>query len=83
MFVEGNGSAATSLSWYSAAAATELPQVSFLSVSIWWYRLAMLLWALWLALALLGWLQLGWRNLLRGGFFRHASPTPPHCANQK
>lgn len=36
--------------------ANELPQPLVISVPIIYYRLLMLAWALWLALALLGWL---------------------------
>jgi ABC-type Na+ efflux pump permease subunit len=37
-----------------------LPQVWVISWTSWIYRFAMLIWALWLAFALLGWLRWGW-----------------------
>lgn len=70
MFIEGNGSSATSLSWYLARTDLALPQPFVLSVSIWWYRLLMLLWALWLASSLLRWLKWGWAQFTIGGPYR-------------
>jgi hypothetical protein len=72
MFIRGNGSARTALRWFQARADGLLPQPECLSISIWWYRLLMLAWALWLAAALIGWLRWGWGNFSKGGFFRHA-----------
>lgn len=66
MFIEGNGSSRTLLQWYQASSGKELPQPAFWSVSIWWYRLLMLLWALWLATSLLQWLQWGWQKFSQG-----------------
>ena len=70
MYISGNGSGAHRLSWYAARTAAELPRPGFWSVSIWWYRFAMLLWALWLAASLVRWLRLAWKNSTRGGHFR-------------
>ncbi|MBS0661310.1 MAG: hypothetical protein JSR82_24100 [Verrucomicrobia bacterium] len=77
MFITGNGSSRSVLRWSQARGDLTLPQPGVVSVSIWWYRAAMLLWALWLAAALLRWLRLGWTNLNLGGFFRHAPAAPP------
>lgn len=74
MFITGNGSGSYSLRWSQARGETALPQPGVVTVSIWWYRLFMLLWALWLAAALLKWLRWGWKNVNVGGFFR---PAPP------
>lgn len=78
MFIAGNGSSSQLLNWYAAASGPELPATSFFSVSVWWYRLLMLLWALWLASALLRWLRTGWTNFCAGGAFRSLkSPANP------
>ena len=66
MFIVGNGSSATMLNWYQAASGPELPQPAFWSISVWWYRALMLLWALWLAASLLRWLQWGWSRFSSG-----------------
>ena len=79
MFIEGNGSSAGSLRWYLDRSGAELPQPFIVSVSVWWYRLAMLLWALWLAAATLRWLVKGWSAFIAGGAFRTMRKTavPP------
>jgi len=78
MFIAGNSSTPSSLRWYQARGGETLPTPACFSVSIWWFRLLMLAWALWLAASLLRWLQLGWKNFGQGGYFRLAKrATPP------
>ncbi len=80
MFIEGNGSTAGFLRWYLGRSGAELPQPCIVSVSVWWYRLAMLLWALWLASATVRWLVKGWSAFIAGGAFhsmRKTSAPPP------
>ena len=80
MFVTGNDSTPTALHWFKDRSDNLLPSCACVSISIWWYRLFMLVWALWLAMALIRWLQLGWKNFGAGGYFRRkpkAKPTPP------
>ncbi len=78
MFVVGNGSSRSTLRWFQARCENVLPQPVVWSVSVWWYRLLMLGWALWLAASLLRWLRTGWENFRRGGFLRRApKPLPP------
>jgi hypothetical protein len=80
MFIAGNGSTRSALRWYQARSEAFLPSVGCVSVSIWWYRLLMLAWALWLAAALIRWLRLGWKNFSSGGLFKsgvRAPATPP------
>lgn len=79
MFILGNNSSATSLNWYQARTGTTLPEAGCVTVSIWFYRLLMLAWALWLALALLRWLKWAWLQFSLGGAWHSgsAAPTPP------
>ncbi|HEY0781228.1 MAG TPA: hypothetical protein VGE98_02135 [Thermoanaerobaculia bacterium] len=88
MQIEGNGSTANLLTWYADRSAPVLPVAWALSVPLFVYRLAMLAWALWLALALLSWLRWGWESLTLGGGWRPllrkrqpqaaaAPPAPP------
>jgi hypothetical protein len=78
MFIIGNESSRLVLKWYQARNDGLLPQPGCVQVSLWWYRLAMLLWALWLAGAVLGWLRKGWEAFSSGGPMRSKSPqTPP------
>ncbi|MDB6150623.1 MAG: hypothetical protein JWQ44_2071, partial [Chthoniobacter sp.] len=82
MFIRGNGSSQLVLRWYQPRSGTLLPTPGCFSVSIWWYRFLMLLWALWLAAALIRWLRWGWENFSRRGLFTTGrkppiAPPPP------
>jgi hypothetical protein len=80
MFITGNGSTRTALRWFQARSENLLPRPDCFSISIWWYRFLMLVWALWLAASLIRWLRLGWQNFSSGGFFRRKpkpQPAPP------
>ncbi len=80
MFIAGNGSTRSTLRWYLARCGDTLPQPGCISVSIWWFRLLMLAWALWLAASLLRWLRLAWVRFSTGGCFRgrvKKSPAVP------
>jgi hypothetical protein len=79
MQIAGNGSSAWQLHWYADRTGELLPRPWVLSVPILLYRLAMLAWALWLALALLKWLRWGWESLITGGGWRplRKRPSPP------
>lgn len=80
MFILGNGSYGTNLNWFAPRAGEQLLQPGALSVSIWIYRILMLLWALWLALALIRWLRWGWDQFREGGYWirkAETATTPP------
>jgi hypothetical protein len=77
MQIEGNGSGAGHLRWFEDRAATTPTAPFAVSVSLWIYRLAMLAWSLWLAIAVLRWLRWGWRAYGAGGFWRPGPPSPP------
>lgn len=85
MQIAGNGSYGHHLHWYQDRFARGLPTVAVLSVPIWVYRLLMLLWALWLANALLGWLRWGWTQVTHNGLWkkgvRRQPPAPPVVAD--
>jgi hypothetical protein len=74
MYIIGNQSHPGHLAWYSPRCGGALPVPGYASVSVWWFRLAMLLWALWLASALVRWLRVMWRHSAAGGHF-HANPN--------
>jgi hypothetical protein len=81
MRVRGAGSGGNVFSWFVDEAAGGLPQPAVISVSLWWYKIAMLAWALWLSSALLRWLPWGWRAFNAGGLWRpgrdrHEPATP-------
>ena len=69
MLVTGNGSSATYLQWYQDHSQSGLPLAWAITLPLWIYRVAMLLWALWLAFALMRWLPWAWRNLGVQGYW--------------
>lgn len=69
MLVTGNGSSATYLQWYQDHSQSALPSAWAITLPLWIYRVAMLLWALWLAFALMRWLPWAWRNLGVQGYW--------------
>ncbi|HEV7613837.1 MAG TPA: hypothetical protein VGO37_18305 [Steroidobacteraceae bacterium] len=77
MRIAGIGQHASGLSWFNDQAPGVLPIPWVLSLSIWWYKTAMLLWALWLAFALVRWLPIAWKALGAGGLWRNAPPSAP------
>jgi len=70
MQVAGNDSTASVLNWYQDRVGETLPRAWIVSVPMLIYRLLMLVWALWLALALLRWLKWGWSCYTAGGLWR-------------
>jgi hypothetical protein len=76
MQIAGNSSWARELRWYQDRTGELLPIPWVLSVPLLVYRLAMLAWALWLALALLRWLRWAWESFTTGGGWRRRSPHP-------
>jgi hypothetical protein len=74
MQVRGNGSTASELQWFTDRSGPSLPTAWMVSVPLLVYRGAMLAWALWSALALLGWLRWGWDAFTTGGGWRKGPP---------
>ncbi|MEZ5534328.1 MAG: MARVEL domain-containing protein [Thiolinea sp.] len=83
MQIAGNGSSAYSLQWYQDRSAEILAQPYVVSVPLWIYRALMLLWALWLAVAVLGWLRWGWQALNKGELWQSAPETPDQGLRNK
>ena len=70
MFIIGNNSSRMNLCWFQPRVGPELPEPYVVSISVWFYRLLMLFWALWLANALLRWLKWGWHQFSHGGSWK-------------
>jgi hypothetical protein len=70
MQVAGNGSTDTALRWYADRVSAETPGAGVLSLPLWVYRVAMLVWALWLAASLVRAIGWGWRAFGEGGLWR-------------
>jgi hypothetical protein len=73
VYLTGNGSSAETLYWYQDQSPALLSQAWVLSLPLWCYQLAMLLWSLWLASALMQWLPWAWRQLSFQGFWPAAT----------
>jgi hypothetical protein len=79
MQIAGNGSEYGALRWYQDRAGALLPRPWLFSLSLWFYRLAMLAWSLWVAQALVGWLRWGFRQWSAGGHWLPLrAPRAPH-----
>jgi hypothetical protein len=74
MQLAGNGSSPSALHWFTDRTETTLPVAHVLSVPLMVYRAAMLGWALWIALALMGWLRWGWGEFSSGGTWKKSPP---------
>ncbi len=70
MSIRGFTGSSDPLGWFADQADGALPEASVLSVSIWYYKLAMLAWSLWLAFALVGWVRWAWGAYTRDGLWR-------------
>lgn len=70
MQVAGNNSNYANLNWYLDRIGLEVQSVWVLSLPILVYRGLMLLWALWLAWSLIGWLKWAWSAFSQGGLWQ-------------
>ena len=74
--VEGAGSYRQTLNWYADVSDSTLPTPGVFWLPVWVWRVAMLLWALWLASRLLRWLRWGWEQFSTGGLWTLPSWWP-------
>ena len=58
------------LSWFLDRSDGVTSAAGAISVSLWWYKAAMLAWALWLSFALLKWLRFAWTAIGFDGLWR-------------
>jgi len=65
MMIQGNNSYGFNLNWYSDRVGDSMAQPTVISVSMWYYRALMLLWAIWISFSLINWLKWAW------GIFSH------------
>jgi hypothetical protein len=75
MGISGNQSTAAMLSWFQDRSGPVLARPWVLSVPLLVYRLAMLLWAIWLATSLLRWSRWLWASFGEGGFWQRLRKT--------
>ena len=70
MQIAGNNSSAWNLRWYQDRSQGFMAEAWVVSVPMYVYRVLMLLWALWLASALLRWINWGWESFNCGGLWQ-------------
>jgi hypothetical protein len=58
------------LTWFLDRSAGSTPSAGAISVSLWFYKAAMLAWALWLSFALIRWLRWAWTAFSHDGIWR-------------
>ncbi len=69
MYVEGGGSHSARLVWYADRVGGAMPTPTVFSLPLWVWRVTMLAWSLWLAVALLSWLRWAWRSFSTDGLW--------------
>jgi hypothetical protein len=74
MQIAGNHSSNTVLNWYQDRASNPLPIATVISLPIMAYRILMLGWSLWLAMALFNWLKWGWQCFSSQGLWKEREP---------
>ena len=84
MNIVGNGSSATTLHWTLDRASGSIDTAQVLSLPLYAYHVAMLAWALWLAIAIIRWAPWIWSCLTAGGLWRPVfapkpAPAPPEA----
>jgi hypothetical protein len=77
MEVTGAGSSNHRLAWYVDRLSGALPTPTVFSTSLWAYRIAMLLWALWLSWNLIQWLRWAFEVFAADGFWKRGPKRPP------
>ncbi len=69
MMIEGNSSHAYNLNWYSDRISNMIEMPTVISVSIWYYRILMLLWAIWISFSMIKWLKWAWGIFSQGNMW--------------
>jgi hypothetical protein len=67
MSIMGNGSYANIFNWYQDVSEGIIQSVEIIAVPVFYFRVLMLIWSLWLAMALIKWGVWVWEALTNGG----------------
>ncbi|MCD4654701.1 hypothetical protein K8T06_12315 [bacterium] len=70
MGIAGNGSFQSYFAWYQDCSGNILPIAGVISIPIFFYRIAMLMWALWTAFYLIEILKWAWKNFSQPVFWK-------------
>jgi hypothetical protein len=76
MQIAGAASGGAALEWYVDRTSGALPRATIISAPLWAYRALMLVWALWLASALLRWVPWAFRAFVAGGAWKRRTKPP-------
>lgn len=57
MGIAGMRSSASNLNWFIDSYQNSIPNITIISVPIWWYKALMLIWSIWVSFSLLNWLN--------------------------
>jgi hypothetical protein len=76
MYVAGNGSYGNQLHWYQDRLGSQLPQAWIVSVPLYYYRILMLIWALWLATLMMKWLPWAWQCFSQHTLWKSRTVSP-------
>lgn len=63
MRIAGNNSYSGWFNWYQDHSDAEFPTAWIISLPLWCYKVAILMWSLWLAASLIKWIRWGWQQL--------------------
>ena len=77
MMITGNHSYGNFLNWYSDRISSTIPEPTVISLSIWYYRVLMLLWSIWIAFSLIKWLKWSWGVFSQGDMWAKRVVKPP------
>ncbi len=74
MGVAGQNASSSKLYWYLDSGFDLLPSITLLSVHLWWYKLLILLWSIWVSFAVLSWLKKMFLSLNRNDWWPKFKP---------
>ncbi|WP_158965794.1 hypothetical protein [Paraglaciecola sp. L3A3] len=73
MGIEGYESYGNTLTWFADKADNQLPTITILSISVWFYKAIMLVWVIWLSTSILSWIKWAWSSLGVNGYWQASS----------
>ena len=74
MGIKGYQSYGNTLTWFADKADGQLPTVTILSISVWFYKAIMLVWVIWLSTSILSWIKWAWETI---GIHDYWQSLPP------
>jgi hypothetical protein len=66
MMIKGNGSSSYYLIWYKDYIDERIFQPTLFTLSIWYYKVLMLIWSIWVSFVLISWIENAWTVFSKG-----------------